>query len=296
MTGCIRFNDCIPCAPQSPQVIEKIEVEKVAVALYSEGRISKTEMTEVVASDLKFRNETDVVMRNCIVESRAPSSPTTRPRESKSPQVSQKKKRFDNRSSILPSITAKHEHHKKMVCDSLPSKEEKDPITLESLDRNSKDVFAFSIGSTQRTVYYNVDSLVNYMVSTGDFNEPTSRLPLTEKQLEQLDNLAMDMDCELPSVVEARQSRGSEYRAYREQRDLIEGIERCLGEVVASMLDIVSEADSSDPVDLVSKFHDFDHYFTQLNTMDKQMTLCCLKQYKELSLGPKNKRRKDQYG
>jgi hypothetical protein len=59
--GCIRFPDCIPCAPQNTtQVFEKAEVEKVAVALYSEGRISETEMTEVVAGDRKYRREADL--------------------------------------------------------------------------------------------------------------------------------------------------------------------------------------------------------------------------------------------
>lgn len=55
--NCIRF----PCAPHNMNhVFEKAEVEKVAVALYSEGRISETEMTEVVAGDRKYRQQAEV--------------------------------------------------------------------------------------------------------------------------------------------------------------------------------------------------------------------------------------------
>jgi hypothetical protein len=76
----------------------------------------------------------------------------------------------------------------------------------------------------------------------------------------------------------------------------VEGIERCLGEVVTSMIEIVSSSRSGDPIPLVSQYHDFDHYLTQLISIDPDMALSCLKQYKELSLGPKNKRRPDNNG
>jgi hypothetical protein len=55
-----RIQDCIPCAPKatdSASVAEKFEVERVAVSLYSEGKISASELDSIVSSDRIFHIE-----------------------------------------------------------------------------------------------------------------------------------------------------------------------------------------------------------------------------------------------
>jgi hypothetical protein len=59
------------------------------------------------------------------------------------------------------------------------------------------------------------------MVETGDFTEPTTRKPLTEEQLNQLDKMAKEMDCGLPSVQEAKNTKSSQYTAKREVKFLV---------------------------------------------------------------------------
>jgi len=57
---CIRLPDCLPCAfprADQSQIIEKLEVEKVAVTLFSEGKISESELDRIVASDKVYIEE-----------------------------------------------------------------------------------------------------------------------------------------------------------------------------------------------------------------------------------------------
>jgi hypothetical protein len=39
-------------------------------------------------------------------------------------------------------------------------------------------------------IYYNLNALVTYLVKTGDFRDPTTREPYTEKQLKQIDEIS----------------------------------------------------------------------------------------------------------
>jgi hypothetical protein len=95
---------------------------------------------------------------------------------------------------------------------------------LESDDR----VFVSDLGGGH-TVRYNVDSLVLYLVSSGDFSEPTTRRPFTDDELRKLDEAAAGLG--LPSAREAKETKSEQYAQARIQRDMLEGLERCLGEV-----------------------------------------------------------------
>ena len=43
--------------------------------------------------------------------------------------------------------------------------------------------------SNDIVISYNVETLVEYMLATGDFVEPTTRLPFSDEQLEEIDTL-----------------------------------------------------------------------------------------------------------
>ena len=131
-------------------------------------------------------------------------------------------------------------------------------MSLETADR----VFSFPLGTSKtegKVVRYNASSLIAYMVATGDFHEPTSRLPFTDLQLQELDNIAKARGWEhLSSVAEAKRERASEYAERRELLNMTEGVERCLGEVVSCMLEIVDATEAAaldvvDPLPLVAK-------------------------------------------
>ncbi|CAM9318250.1 unnamed protein product [Choristocarpus tenellus] len=68
-------------------------------------------------------------------------------------------------------------------------------------------------------VTYNVESLVLYLLESGDFQEPTTRRPLSLVQLADLDDLAARSGAKVKgSLVESYRSGEDMYRARRERR------------------------------------------------------------------------------
>lgn len=115
----------------------------------------------------------------------------------------------------------------------------RDPITLEPVE---PPVFEFTRpGGTHQV--FGVQPLVSYLLACGNFVDPTSRVPFTEDDLAQLDHLAADAGLGLPSLVEAKKCRGDDYKAERELRDQITGIERLMGNEVGRMVEMLDQID-----------------------------------------------------
>jgi hypothetical protein len=74
-------------------------------------------------------------------------------------------------------------------------------------------------------VVYDVESLVDYMLATGSFMEPETRLPLSDADLKHLDALARAAGLRKPSVWEARHSarQAQAYSELRFRRDALMG-------------------------------------------------------------------------
>jgi len=172
---------------------------------------------------------------------------------------------------------------------------ERDPITLEPL---VLPWFTFQPSEqAASTTRYNIASLVQYMVSSGDFREPITRLAFTDDQLKELDTLAKQVDPSLPSVVQTRGQK-SKFQEQRLHRDLVEGIERCLSEVLVGIIEVIDTARGEEDghLALCTKFHEFDFYLDQLSEVDSCAPTRCLQQFQDLVLGPPNKRRRDKHG
>jgi hypothetical protein len=61
MTRCLRLGHCFPCAPGPKSdlpILEKLEVERSAVLLFSEGKISSDELDRIILSDRAARERT----------------------------------------------------------------------------------------------------------------------------------------------------------------------------------------------------------------------------------------------
>lgn len=280
--------------------------------MYSEGSISERELDRI-----------------CQGEASCKLPPPSAAPSAHSPQVGQKKKRadVDLRSSTLASVSAEfarqHKQTPPVTRSVTAALADRDPITLEPL-AEALAVFTAHVGGAASSlalptavaaataataapvpcggglcsVRYDAVALARYMCAVGDFCEPTTRQPLGPAQLERLDALATPHGA--PSCVASQRDRQAAYTAARERRDMVEGLERCLGEVVAAMLEEVDkgagDSDECDPLPLVARFHEFDHYLAQLAAVDAPLCRQCLVQYIELSRGPKNKRRSEAGG
>jgi len=91
-------------------------------------------------------------------------------------------------------------------------------------------------------VVFNVESLVDFVLASGDFSDPETRLPFSDEDLAQIDEVARKAGLNRPSVLETKRNPAAFADAYF-RRDALLGLERCAGEVVTDMLTIIEECD-----------------------------------------------------
>lgn len=162
-------------------------------------------------------------------------------------------------------------------------------------------------------VLYDVESLVDYVLHTGQFIEPETRLPLTDADLRHLDALARGAGLGRPSVWEARHSarQGQAYAEMRFRRDGLLGLERCAGELVAEMLALVEaegeEGDEGEEEEetwkeraelrlVVTLFPLLTDLYQQMHAADEEWARQCLAHFSEYLRGPPNRRTRDPHG
>lgn len=114
-------------------------------------------------------------------------------------------------------------------------------------------------------IYYNLEPLINYLLSSGDFRDPKTREPYSEKVLKQIDQLAKTNNLKYKSVYKAS-NNGTIYRRNREREEDIIVIERCIDEIVHSMRIIMETETMNDSTITLSSFHfpTFHRYFRNL--------------------------------
>ena len=89
---------------------------------------------------------------------------------------------------------------------------------------------------------FNVDSLADFMLATGEFFDPITRLPFSDDNLREIDLCVTRAGLQKGSVLAAK-NNPQNYAESRFRRDALEGLERCAGEVVAEMLTLVETND-----------------------------------------------------
>eukprot|EP00612_Vaucheria_litorea_P000211 CAMPEP_0171452770 /NCGR_PEP_ID=MMETSP0945-20130129/744_1 /TAXON_ID=109269 /ORGANISM="Vaucheria litorea, Strain CCMP2940" /LENGTH=292 /DNA_ID=CAMNT_0011977501 /DNA_START=610 /DNA_END=1488 /DNA_ORIENTATION=- len=187
----------------------------------------------------------------------------------------------------------------------------RDPITLEDLGSWTWEfVYSSHVDpsspekpKTQHiSTKYNVESLVQYLVHSGDFYEPITRIPFTWNQVEELDNLASLAGVKTKmSLVDAwnasRNLEGSCYQLEKDRREMLLGCDRCLGEIISEMLNAI-EGENAElgQMQLVTLFPQFSHIFNELSSADKSFSLQCLSDYFQTLKGPPNNPTTDPMG
>lgn len=94
-----------------------------------------------------------------------------------------------------------------------------DPIMLEPV---RKDPFLF-IRPNGTLVAYNVESLVDYLLATGEFYDPETRLPFSDSDLKTIDLYANKAGLTKKSVYEAKVNAAQLFADVRFRRDALVG-------------------------------------------------------------------------
>lgn len=170
-----------------------------------------------------------------------------------------------------------------------------DPIMLAPIKKIGSWRYCRCNGTV---VLFNLDSLIDYMLSTGDFSDPQTRTPFTEKELQDIDNAARNANIQRDSVLEAKLHKSTVYADNKFRRDALLGLERLTADVVTAIL---TEIETEDPDDahvclFVQHFPLFADYFRQLVDADKAYAKACMQHFKQYLLGPANKPNIDNYG
>ncbi|CBJ26071.1 conserved unknown protein [Ectocarpus siliculosus] len=149
-------------------------------------------------------------------------------------------------------------------------------------------------GSTSSAVVtYNVESLVLYLLESGDFQEPTTRRPFSLVQLADLDALAAKAGAKVKgSLVQSYHEGQEKYVERRERREMLVGADRCLGDIVSEMLATIEDNDESHEdahIYLCTLFPQFSHIFSEMKEADEEYARQCLEQHIALLRGPPNR-------
>ena len=117
------------------------------------------------------------------------------------------------------------------------------------------------------TVLFNLEVLLDYMLSTGDFCDPETRVPFDESLMAELDIAAKSRGLIKPSVL-ARFKDPAYFSDQVFYRDALLGLERCAGEVVSDILAALETLDFEEAQMrlFLREFPLLADYFSQVST------------------------------
>jgi len=170
-----------------------------------------------------------------------------------------------------------------------------DPIMLAPIKKVGAWKYRRCNGSV---VVFNLDSLIDYMLNTGDFSDPQTRTPFTDKELEDIDAAALKARIQRASVLDAKLNKSAFYADNKFRRDALLGLERLAADVVTAILTVIETEDPDDAhvCLFVQHFPLFADYFRQLVEADKLYAKACMQHFKQYLVGPANKPNADNYG
>ena len=179
-----------------------------------------------------------------------------------------------------------------------------DPITLEPLGPITvrlilRRPFPFNVSEIQYThilpsncvIRYNLPTLVEYLISSGDFRDPVSRTPLTSMQLEHLDELIHFHKLTLPSLVS--RAGNSEYRMREQNNNTTRGLEACISEIVVDIIKVIENpiyrSADRNSLELTCLFSEFEVPFQEFKNFNLEASYHALKSWEAFLIGPPKK-------
>ena len=168
-----------------------------------------------------------------------------------------------------------------------------DPIMFVPIKRNS---FKF-LRPNGSAVVFNVESLIDYMLLTGNFHDPETRLEFSDNNLRTIDTLAKKASLGKPSVYDAKHNP-SLFENYKFQRDALLSLERCAGDIITEILNIIEtyDVEEAQMALFLQSFPVFADYYQQLKSADSEFASQCIDHWRNYILGPPNHPTEDSYG
>lgn len=172
---------------------------------------------------------------------------------------------------------------------------EVDPIMLLPLPKDPRRVFEFT-RPNGKVVRFAVDTLVDYLLSSGRFEDPESRLPFSDQDLARLDSQAKAVELNRPSVLAAK-SNSMDWERKRFIEAAVSALDRCVGQVLARMMYLI-ETPTLSPMEARMEMvyrclpEIFD-YYAQMREFDADSADACLSLGLAFLRGPRNRPTED---
>lgn len=137
------------------------------------------------------------------------------------------------------------------------------------------------------SIKYNLESLVAYIIKTGDFRDPVTRLPFTLDDIKTIDTSVKTAKYPYPSLVDIITNRGS-YESAQRQKEVLAGLESCLGELISEMLHIIEHGSKYDIQDvrLICLLSEFEVPFMEMKSICLEQAYHALYSWKVFLKGP----------
>ena len=171
-----------------------------------------------------------------------------------------------------------------------------DPIMLAPLPKKRHAVWRFERPGGSR-VAFNVCTLADYLLATGDFLDPETRLPFSDDNLKEIDAAVAKTGCSKASVYAAAHTPNA-FADLKFRRDALSGLERLAGEVVADILDVIENTEPHEAQMrlLMRELPLFGDYYSQLVQADAKYAAQCMSHWQQFISGPPNRPNADDYG
>lgn len=167
-----------------------------------------------------------------------------------------------------------------------------DPFTREAVNENANDVFSFHRGNGIAKI--DAGHLIDYILSTGDYSDPESRIPFDDAALRKLDEIGSKIG--KPSVMKARTELQAKFAERQFLRDAMCGLERICGESVSQMFDLVEQVnedclsiDEAQLQLLTYVIPEFEGNFTELVNADRSFAKQSAMHFEAFLKGPRNR-------
>lgn len=248
------------------------EIRLNALQLMRKGMITNEEYSIVLDADLKYESALEVTtiqldVNPPILES-SPLPPCLSPCPSPSPSISL----VDLATAMYPPLAGVT-----------------DPITLEELGEST---FTF-VTPHGIDIKYNIESLVGYIASSGDFRDPVTRFPLSTDDILEIDQLiAANEAFEHLSSLKSIRENAQFYCIEKQKKEECQNLETCLGEMVVDMLDAIQsptmgpKTTEAAEMRMFMLFSEFESPFQILKSLDIEQARHSLLCWQVLLRGP----------
>jgi hypothetical protein len=112
------------------------------------------------------------------------------------------------------------------------------PICPLSLEPVIYPLFAFKPKGSRKFIYYNLEVLSSYLLTSGDFKDPSTRESYSESSLKSIDKELLrngiKINGSLKSIYQASKNK-KYYKNKKEMEDNILVLDRCLDEIISSL-------------------------------------------------------------